>query len=128
MVRFLTTISIPIMLVILFTGFSTTAVACAGSGGCCKKEVKTSEKSCCKKANSLDKTCKDHTACKGSCGDSGCPCPQSSCTSNFQALASAVFVFPNSWDASDIHTKADWYFLNKIPAAVYLSVWLPPKI
>ncbi|MFN4254585.1 MAG: hypothetical protein ACK4Q5_06230 [Saprospiraceae bacterium] len=29
---------------------------------------------------------------------------------------------------TETRTKADWYFLNKIPAAVYLSVWLPPKI
>lgn len=127
--RFSAYIVYSLLLTCLFSALSSTpALACGGSKGCCKKETaKTVRKTCC---NTSEQTgcdfCKTHKGCKGNCSGKSCPCSHST-NSGFQAfLTQGVFVCPLPEDPS--FTKADWYFLNKIPAAVYLSIALPPKI
>ena len=124
MMRFLTAISLPFLLVFAFSAMPTTAAFACGTGAnCCKKEVKKEADSCCKSHGENEKK-KD---CDGDCGKKGCPCPHPA-SSAPSALPATNVQFSPSQPRIEQQSKANWYFLNKIPAAVYLSIWLPPKI
>lgn len=124
MLRILTAISLPFLLVFAFAAMpTTTAFACGKGADCCKTAVKKEGKTCCD-------THGDHPEkddCGGGCGKKGCPCPHPA-PSAPSALPPAHNPFYAPHLCIEQQSKADWYFLNKIPAAVYLSVWLPPKI
>lgn len=100
-----------------------TAIACSKGGNCTKMEVK---KNCCgEKDDDHFKPCSKKDGCDGECGQKGCRCPQTCSVGQF--LDTPIQFALNPF-ISHFSSKADWYFLNKIPAAVYLSVWLPPQI
>jgi len=102
---------------------TTTAFACGKDGDCCKKELKKEGKTCCDAHSERPE--------KDDCGSSGsehhCPCPHPA-PSTLSALPADHFQISERLPLAEARSKVDWYFLNKIPAAVYLSVWLPPKI
>jgi len=126
--RSIHSIAFSILLVCAFSAAPTAAAFACGTGAdCCKKEAKTERKACCQQTEGHAAPCQKHKDCGGNCGDNGCPCPSHSTTCGFQPPALMSFE-PSRLSVPDALTKADWYFLNKIPAAVYLSVWLPPKI
>ncbi len=115
-------------LLFAFVAASTTsAFACgASSKSCCKKEVKeetkkdNDTKSCCDKKGKNKKDCSDD------CGKKGCHCPQ-------QTWSNALMIAPIIEMKLSKHnfsytSKTNWYYLEKIPNAVFLSLWLPPKI
>jgi hypothetical protein len=124
MLRVLTSISLPFLLVFAFSAMPTAAAFACGKGAdCCKKEVKKEGKTCCEAHGDHSK--KDD--CGGDCGKKGCPCPHPAPNAP-SALPADHFQIPARLPLAETRSKADWYFLNKIPAAVYLSLWLPPKI
>ena len=108
------------LLVFTFSAHPTNNVsACGGEDSCCKKEPREDDTdTCCKTDQTKQNPCK---------GDKkGCPCPYSS--SNTPSALPDDFPFSQKLPAIGCNSKAAWYFLNKIPPSVYLSVWLPPKI
>jgi hypothetical protein len=115
-------------LIFAFTAMSPVSVfACGKSSGCGKKETcenTTSKKSCCSAEKEQAQPCGDERDCAGDCGDKGCQCAASFSHAQLfiqlvENLLSPIAFLPK---------KATWYYLNKIPNAVYLSIWLPPKI
>ena len=124
MLRVLTAISLPFLLVFAFSAMPTAAAFACGKGAdCCKKEDKKERKSCCDAHG--DRPEKD--GCGGDCGKKDCPCPHAMPYAS-SALPADHSQIPARLPLAETRSKADWYFLNKIPAAVYLSLWLPPKI
>lgn len=119
MLRIFKAISLQFLLVFAFAAMpTTTAFACGKDEDCCKKEVKKEGKTCCDVYGERPE--------KDDCGKHRCPCPPA--PSAPSALPTDHFQISERLPLGEVHSKADWYFLNKIPAAVYLSVWLPPKI
>lgn len=121
--RLFASLSLPFLLALAFFALPTTAAfACGRGADCCTKEVKKAAKNCCNAHGDHE----EKKGCGGDCGKKGCPCPSSALgtptalPAEHPALAQRL--------STETRSKADWYFLNKIPAAVYLSVWLPPKI
>ena len=106
---------------------SNKALACSGKKDGCQKEVqKEKEKqSTCEKEAGHSSPCKHKGDCGGKCGDKGCDCPAAFPTAQ-TAFTSIDFTLrpPTRY----LLSKADWYYLHKIPNAVYLSIWIPPKI
>ena len=104
---------------------SMSAFACGKSGSCGNNETQentTHKKSCCAEEN--EQPCGNEKDCAGDCGGKGCQCASSFSHAQlfiqlFENLISPIATLPK---------KATWYYLNKIPNAVYLSIWLPPKI
>lgn len=124
MLRILTAISLPLLLAFAFSAMpKSAAFACGKGADCCKKEDKKERKSCCDAHG--DRPEKD--GCGGDCGKKDCPCPHAMPYAS-SALPADHFQTPTRLPLAETRSKADWYFLNKIPAAVYLSLWLPPKI
>lgn len=124
MLRLPIAISLQFLLVLAFSAMPmAAALACGEGADCCKKEVKEASKSCCEAHN--DRPEKDN--CGGDCGNHGCPCPAPAPNAH-SALPAEHFQIPARLPIAETRSKAGWYFLNNIPAAVYLSVWLPPKI
>ena len=129
MTRFFTLITLPFLLAVAFATLPvSTALACSGDSACCKKEVKQpqKERNCCATKQAKSHPCKKQNDTDGHCGKKSCPCPQSSPAP--AAALPAEIQLGRLLPYSKPQTKAGWYFLTKIPAAVYLSIWLPPKI
>lgn len=131
--KLLSSIFFSFALVIAFVALpSSNAFACGGS--CCKKEQQEvkkdkeiKEKSCCckkKKDNKEEKN--DKKGCGGDCGSDGCHC--SSSTFSFGAATLICQISLQSVATDFYLPKTNWYFDEKMPNSVYLSVWLPPKI
>lgn len=123
MLRVLTAISLPFLLAFAFAAMPTAAAFACGEGvDCCKTAVKKERETCCDTHS--DRPEKDGYG--GDCRKHGCPCPHPA--PNAPAALPAEHPFFAQGSLTARRSKADWYFLNKIPAAVYLSIWLPPKI
>jgi hypothetical protein len=60
--------------------------------------------------------------CGQDCGDSSCHCPISINLPVF--LDEPVLSFRSNF----ITTNKEWAYIQPVPAVVYLSIWLPPKI
>ncbi len=101
------------------------AVACGGGSDCCKKEIKTDTKNCCQTDAACSDSPQQQDNCGGDCGKQGCPCPQVAFgLAGLPVEIQTCAAFP----APGIASKSVWYFLNRIPKDVFLSIWLPPKI
>jgi hypothetical protein len=126
LMKFLTSLFLTIFLTFVFSATLTTETYACGVD-CCKTEVKTQEsnQSCCSSSSEDAQPCSEKNDCGGDCENNGCHCPQTITFAKI-ALISSDFclIFPFFAPLS----KADWYFQNTIPSAVYLSIWLPPKI
>jgi hypothetical protein len=124
--KFFACIFLPFILTFVFGAMPNSNVYACESN-CCKKEVKTKEtkQNCCSKDNENTQPCSEKKDCGGDCGQQGCHCP-----SAFFPVISTVFLvdLPVLPTFNAPLSKADWYFQNTIPSAVYLSIWLPPKI
>jgi hypothetical protein len=113
-------------LIFAFTAMpSMSAFACGKSGSCGNNETQentTPQKSCC--AEEQAQPCGDEKDCAGDCGGKGCQC-----ASSFTHVPLLLHSIENPISpVAFLPKKAIWYYLNKIPNAVYLSIWLPPKI
>lgn len=100
---------------------------------CCSTKKKTlkedndKKKSCCSKnKNTQTKDEETEDGCCGKCNGEGCQCSSSNFhfgtinitqLHDYQQIALDSFLY-----------KTSWYFNKKMPNAVYISVWLPPKI
>lgn len=130
--KFLFSIFFSFLLVFVLVALPTSNASACG-GACCKKEqkeVKKEKKNCCskkkKKCNDTKENQEDKNGCGGDCGSTGCHCP--SPTFHFSAI-SIIRAFDLQAVISDFYLpKTSWYFDEKIPNSVYLSLWLPPKI
>jgi hypothetical protein len=125
--KFLTSILLPVALMLAFVAAPiNTAVACGGSESCCKKggEKEKGNNSCCESKTDNSKPCNEEKDCGGDCGKKGCHCPSTFSTAQLAVPIPLKLAFPNFCPPK----KAAWYYLNKIPKAVYLAIWLPPKI
>lgn len=117
-------ISLPFLLAFAFSALPTTAAsACNKGAGCCNNEAVKVPKTCSEAYG--DRSGKN--GCGGDCGNQDCPCPHPA-PNALSALPTDHFQTPTQLPLVETRSKADWYYLNKIPAAVYLSVWLLPKI
>jgi hypothetical protein len=115
-------------LIFAFTAMPSMSVfACGQSGGCGEKETcenTTHKKSCCAEEKEQTQPCSDEKDCSGDCGAKGCQC-----ASSFSPVPLFIPLLENLLSPTAfLPKKATWYYLNKIPNAVYLSIWLPPKI
>jgi hypothetical protein len=122
--KLMTSIYFTLALMFAFVAAPTnSAFACGGgSESCCKKEVKkdSDTKSCCNKKG------KNKKGCDGNCGKKGCHCPQQTC-SNASIIPQIIEInFPKH--NFSLKSQTNWYYLEKIPNSVYLSLRLPPKI
>ena len=124
--KILTSILLPFLLAFAFVAAPTgEAVACESGGGCCKKEAKSEQKSCCSDNGDQSSPCDDGDGCGGDCGHKGCHCPPTCPVAQIANIPVRPALNPPTPTLSG---KAAWYFINKIPCAVYLSIWLPPKL
>jgi hypothetical protein len=125
--KFFANLFLPIVLMLVFGLLPTTNVAACGND-CCKKETKkAAQKSseCCQKGANKDAPCEKNNDCGGDCQGNSCQC-----------APIIIFISPKNevgWvDLKPtyfvISTKANWYFLQKIPTDVFLSIFLPPKL
>lgn len=105
---------------------TSTALACGGSESCCKKEgqKEKGENSCSDNETENSNPCNEKKDCGGDCGNKGCHCPTTFSTAQLIVSLPIKFALSNFCPPK----KAAWYYLNKIPKAVYLAIWLPPKI
>ena len=120
--RFITLLFSTTVVLLVFAALSpSTAIACGENKVCCtEKKTQDCENTPLKNSN-------DKQTCGGTCNDNTCHCPQVLLNLITDLPTEQVQVLP--WRLIlEKQSKADWYFLNKIPAAVYLSIWLPPKI
>jgi hypothetical protein len=125
--KFLTSILLTVALMLAFVAAPTsTAFACGGSENCCKNggEEEKGNNSCCENETENSNPCNEGNDCGGDCGKKGCHCPVTS--SHAPGLLSHHSKLPHPF--FDLSQKAVWYYLHKIPKAVYLAIWLPPKI
>ena len=120
----MTSIFFTFTLIFAFVAVPTnSAYACGGgSKSCCKKEVKKDDdtKECCGKKG------KNKKDCDGGCGKKGCHCPQQ--TSHNTTIIAPIIVITLPKHNFSYKSLSNWYYLEKIPNSVYLSLWLPPKI
>lgn len=122
--KLITSIFFTFALIFAFAAVPTnSAYACGGdSKSCCKKEVKKNDdtKECCGKKG------KNKKGCDGDCGKKDCHCPQQ-ISHNTSIIAPIIEMkLPNH--NFSYKPLTNWYYLERIPNSVYLSLWLPPKI
>ncbi len=126
--KFFTSIFFTLSLMFAFVATPTnSAYACGGdSKSCCKKEVKNETTKGNDTQNCCGKKGKNKKGCDGDCGKKGCHCPQQT-SHNTSIIAQIIEMkFPNH--NFTYKSLTNWYYLEKIPNSVYLSLWLPPKI
>lgn len=104
---------------------STSAVMAFGKSS---EKEKTEKNYCSKQDNhSEKKTCcnnreKDNDNCGGACDYSSCHYPS---TIN---IPTSFNDFELSYTNNYRFLNNDWAYVQHIPKAIYLSIWLPPKI
>ncbi len=130
--KFLFSIFFSSVLVFVLVALPTSNASACG-GACCKKEqkeVKKEKKNCCSKkkknCNDNKENQDDKNGCDGDCGKKGCHCPQQ--TSYNTSMISPIIELKFPKHNYSYKSQTNWYYLEKIPNSVYLSVWLPPKI
>ncbi len=113
------------IMVISILGFflmsKTDVVACEAGHCCCKKEVK--------KSNSTSKKCCNSESTHHKKEESSKKCNDKSC----QCLSFSHLAIPNlepefRLKSVFITSLTGWYYLDKAPQSIYLSLRLPPKI
>ncbi|MBL7780781.1 MAG: hypothetical protein JNM22_06150 [Saprospiraceae bacterium] len=125
--KFLSSIFLPFALMLVFLAAPTSnAFACGGGESCGKREEQkgSQEKSCCSQETDYSKPCNDKKDRGGDCGKKNCHCPTTFSHGQIAVAAPLKLALP----IYCLPKKAAWYYLNKTPSAVYLSIWLPPKI
>jgi hypothetical protein len=125
--KLLTPILLTVALMLAFVAAPTnTAIACGGSGSCCNKEVQKEQtkNACCMSGKEGSSSCNKEKNCGGDCGKKGCHCPTIFSVTPMAVPTATKLVLLNFSPPK----KAAWYYSNTIPNAVYLAIWLPPKI
>ena len=101
--------------------------ACGGNKSCCKMMGKNGSKSkcCCFKDLQKQKSCNKNQKEGGNCNGKGCPCPQISSNIQLGTISKQLdLCLPDYFVSYNIA----WFYILEIPTAIYLSIWLKPKI
>jgi hypothetical protein len=125
--KFFAPIFLPLVLMLVFGLVPTTNVRACGNECCettAKKDAKNL-KNCCENDGGQNTPCEKNHDCGGHCHGNSCHCGP--IFSFIQPKNDGVRV-DLRFSFSFISTKAGWYFKQKIPTDVFLSIFLPPKL